>query len=149
MKKIYDFVYCDGVFNSAVVWYRVKVGASARDRAALRQLAELAALQPSSVLLAEHSAQVEGVRLSLAAAAMPAVPFPQAIMRTKYINVRELAARVRRYPLPLLNSSRVETPVDVPALILSGWHTPSSLMLCRRLKSSAIPSHVKNLSHHG
>lgn len=130
MKRLFDFTYCRGVYTPQHVWYRVLVGTSARDRAALRRLSRLASSNPT-VFLAQHCAQVEAFRLSLAAAVLPGIPSPGALMRVAHVDVSWLASFVRRFPIALLNSARISTPVTVPAMILSGWRTSASILIDR------------------
>ena len=42
MKKLKDFIFCDGILQSQVVFYLVTVGNSQRDRAANRFVASVA-----------------------------------------------------------------------------------------------------------
>lgn len=130
MKRLFDFTYCRGVYTPQHVWYRVLVGTSSRDRAALRRLSRLASSNPA-VFLAPHCSQVEAFRLSLAAAVLPGIPRPGALMRVAHVHVSWLASFVRRCPLALLNSERISTPVTVPAMVLSGWRSSASILVDR------------------
>lgn len=146
MKKLFDFVYSPGTFSPQTIWYRVAVGTSQRDRAALARLRRVASQSPC-ILLAQHDAQLERVRGDIAAATFPAIPRPAAIMRVKHIGVQALARFVSSAPLALLNSSRIETPVSMPAMVLSGWRTPAAILQSRRRarRDTATPAHVINL----
>lgn len=145
MKKLFDFVYCPGTFSPQTIWYQVAVGTSQRDRAALAKLRRIASQSPS-ILLAQHDALLARVRGIIASATFPGCAHPAAIMRVKYIDVQALTRFVSSAPLALLNSSRIDTPVSMPAMVLSGWHTPASILLSRRRarRNTATPVYVKN-----
>lgn len=146
MKRLFDFTYCRGVYTPQHVWFRVRVGTSARDRAALRRLSRLASSNPA-VFLARHCTQVEAFRLSLAAAILPGIQRPGALMRVAHVDVSWLASFIRRYPLALLNSTRISTPVTVPAMVLSGWRSSASILVDRaaiRRFSPALRQDVVN-----
>lgn len=132
MKRIYDFCYCQGEFSPTVVWYLVKVGTSGRDAAALRQLCRLASQSPH-IMLAHHDASMADLREAFARAIFPGVPRPVCLLRTKSIEVVALARFVRHYPLALLNSARVDTPVTCNDLMLSGWKTPADIVMSRKV----------------
>ena len=130
MKRLFDFTYCRGVYTPQHVWYRVLVGTSSRDRAALRRLSRLASSNPA-VFFAPHCSLVESFRLSLADAVLPGIPRPGVLMRVAHVHVSWLASFVHRYPLALLNSERISTPVTVPAMVLSGWCSSASILVDR------------------
>lgn len=135
MKRIYDFVVCPGRFGPQTIWYRVSVGASDRERAALARLRRFASSSPA-VFLALHDAQVESVRCSLARASFPAMPRPEALMRVKHVGVLSMVRCLRSVPLALLNSERISTPVTLPAMLLAGWCSEADVLIARRRRSS-------------
>lgn len=144
MKSIHDFVFCDGTFSPQTIWFLVLSGTSARDRAALRRLQRLASSSPH-MLLAPHSGAMCELRQRIAEQTFPTMERPAAMMRTKYVTVAWLLSFMNRYPWQLLNSSRIDTPISVPAMTISGWRTPAEIQLsryCLTRRSS------KNLSRH-
>ena len=131
MKRIYDFCYCKGAFSPSVVWYLVHVGTSDRDAAALRQLKRLASNSPE-ILLSRHTDAMVDLREIFARSIFPGVPRPVCLLRTKAIQITALARFVRRHPLALLNSSKVDTPITCNDITLSGWKSPAEIVMSRK-----------------
>lgn len=144
MKSIYDFVFCEGTFSPQTIWFQVLAGTSRRDRAALGQLRRLASSSPHT-LLARHSADLSDLRTRIAEQSFPKMGRPAAMMRMKYVTVAWLVSFMKRNPWQLLNSSRIDTPLTIPAMTISGWRTPAEIQLRRSCLSRKTS---KNLSRH-
>lgn len=144
MKSLFDFVFCKGTFSPQTIWFSVRVGTSRRDRAAFRQLAQLASSSPS-ILLAQHTPQMAEVKEAIARATFPTIERPVAIMRQRIVDVAWLVAFMRHCPWALLNSTRIDKPVTINALTLSGWVTPAQYQLRRTCLTRGSK---KNLSRH-
>ena len=107
MKTIYDFIYSPAALDASVVWYSVRVGVSAADRAALRSVTKFTKGN-SDFLFARHDAQLADFRMQVAASIFPIVAkcggCPLAFMRLRTVEVVDLARFLRRFPAALLNS---------------------------------------------
>ncbi len=120
MKKVYDFVYCDGVLSQDTVFYSVAVGRGERDLQALRVVR--ASLIPGKTFFAIHSEQ-----FCLFMRQMEKELFKNACfssigcshyLRRIYVPVTWLAQMIRKYPMALLNSKRINT--EWPMQLFSG-----------------------------
>lgn len=146
MKSVYDFLFCSGTLGLQNVWYRVYVGTSSREKAAFRHLSQVASFSPF-MILARHDSAMMAFREQIARQLLPSIPYPSVLMRTKHVNVRWLVSFLRRNPAALLNSKRIDTPIDVPALLMSGWKSSAEIQL--RKSSCLSRTSSKNLSRHG
>lgn len=130
MKKLKDFVFCDGVLTSSTVFYLVKVGISKKDRLANAYVAKLA--RSPDFFFCDHTRATMAFMEKCAQAIFhrPCDPLAVSLLRRQVIEISWLASFLRKNPPSLLNSSKfsaAENKVKV---------------------SSTLPANVKNLSKH-
>lgn len=109
MKTIFDFVYCDGVLSPSTVFYQVRVGKSARDRAAASFVRSLSKCQ--DYLWIVHDGPAQSFIDQCAASLFPGAEIHHAlrILRRRVVEVSWLASFLKKYPPCLLNSQRIDT----------------------------------------
>lgn len=117
MKKVYDFVFCEGVITPAIVFYLVRVGSSQRDQSALSSLSRLVKKR-QDVLFCLHSQQMADFIGRVALSLFPSVGCPScppiSLLKRQVVEITWLNSFVRKYPLTLLNSQFVgSTAVEI------------------------------------
>ena len=128
MKRVYDFIYCDGILNAATVFFRVKVGTSQRDKTAHAKVQTLASSN-NSIFYQIHSQQVQEFEEKVARSFFPTIPDPFLLLRVKYVEIVWLERFLRQNPPQLLNSDRVETLTTAETIIASGWKSRAEIQL--------------------
>lgn len=110
MKKLKDFIYCDGVLSSRTVFYLVRVGTSLRDQAAHRYVAQLA--HSPDFFFCDHSlisqAFIENCAISIFHKSDISAALK--LLRRQVVTVSWLAAFLRKFPPALLNSEKISCP---------------------------------------
>ncbi len=110
MKKLKDFVFCDGVLSSRTVFYLVAVGSSARDAAAWRFVRKTARGQ--NYFIGDHGLSSQAFIERCAVSIYGGVSAGRAVslLRRVLVPVTWLAAFLRSYPPALLNSVKISVP---------------------------------------
>lgn len=110
MKKLKDFVYCDGVLTTRTVFYLVAVGSSKRDAAAWRYVTGIA--RGNSFYLRDHCHSSQAFIKRCATSIYGELSGAKAIvlLRRVLVPVTWLAAFLRKNPPALLNSTRISVP---------------------------------------
>lgn len=108
MKKVYDFLFCDGTLHPGVVWYSVRVGTSQVDQLAYRYLSNLVRGN-CNFLFTKHSAEMALFRQKMAISLFSGRDLKSApvvtLMRSCFVDVVPLARFLKKYPASFLNSS--------------------------------------------
>ncbi len=107
MKKIFDFIFCDNILDETIVFYEVKVGKSVSEQRAWRFVLKTAA--SNNFYVREHTVDSQMFIDNCAKMMFPQVPLYRALemMRREFIDVKCLAAFLRKYPPALLNSRKI------------------------------------------
>lgn len=107
MKKLKDFIFCDSVLSSNIVFYIVKVGISCGDRQADRFVATLAS--SSDFYFKDHSGDSQAFIEKCASSIFRGVPESKALqlIRRQVVDVKWLASFLRQNPPCLLNSAKI------------------------------------------
>lgn len=120
MKRIYDFVYCDGMLSQDTVFYSVAVGRSERDQRALSFVRSK--LIPGKTIFALHSGQFVKFMFLMEQKMFKNAYFTNVgcshYLRRIYVQVTWLAYMLRNHPPTLLNSKKI--PTNWPMQLLSG-----------------------------
>lgn len=113
MKKLFDFMYCDGALTPSTIWYTVTVGISATDKKA-KGFIEAKAKCSTNFLFLQHDNQMaefkEKVAISLFGDTIDQGMSPVAYLRQKFVTVTQLASFLRSNPATLLNSEAIPMP---------------------------------------
>lgn len=155
MKQLHDFVFCDGAFHADVVFYLVRVGNSVMERRAHNWLKQLTQAKPC-YLYTIHTQEMVNFKEKVAASVFnrPSCPImrPALLLRQTVVDVLWLARFLRHNPPELLNSTRINTPVDYNILTMSGLIDAADYQMRKtsaRKKSFPIPKRKKTSSYHG
>lgn len=107
MKKLKDFIYCDSLLTTSVVFYLVRVGISASDQHDARYVATVA--NSSDFYFQDHSPASQAFIEKCAASIFKGVPGWKAVslIRRQVVEVRWLASFLRKNPPTLLNSAKI------------------------------------------
>lgn len=107
MKKLKDFVFCDAVLTTKVVFYLVKVGISCADRQALRFVQSVAS--SSDFYFQDHTQKSQAYIEKCAMSIFDGVPGSMAmhLIRRQVVEIKWLAAFLRKNPPCLLNSAKI------------------------------------------
>lgn len=112
MKRIFDFIFCDGIITPNVVWYSVRVGSSVPDQRAQKRIQSLAE-HSSDYLFSQHTLAMAAFKEKVAASIFPVSAdsscSPILLLRQKQVEVTWLARFLRHHPAALLNSTRQDT----------------------------------------
>lgn len=110
MKKLKDFIFCDGVLTSRTVFYLVTVGTSEKDQAAHRYVAQLA--RSPDFFFSGHTLQTQAFIESCAKSIFHKNDIAAALrlLRRQVVTVTWLASFLRENPPALLNSERISCP---------------------------------------
>ena len=131
MKKLKDFIFCDGILSSQTVFYLVKVGSSRRDVAAHRFVAQVA--RSPNFYFQDHSIQTMAFVEKCAESIYGTLDNikPLKCLRRQVVDVTWLASFLRKNPATLLNSLKISVPEN------------------RLNPALPNPTHVKNLNENG
>lgn len=143
MKTLYNFIYCKGSLTPAVVWYTVRVGISQADQRAFRFVRSRVAGN-TDYWLSRHSKEMAEFKKKISESLFPMVHAAGgnalSLLRQEFIDIIELARRLRRYPAEFLNSSSIpQRNVTLSASLVG---------LKARKNQTSLTVHVKNLSNH-
>lgn len=107
MKKVYDFLFCDGVLHPGVVWYSVRVGTSRADKSAYRYLCDIIRGK-TQFLFTLHSQEMAQFRQRVASSLFAGRDLQGApvvsLLRSCFVDVVPLARFLKKYPAQFLNS---------------------------------------------
>lgn len=110
MKKLKDFIFCDGVLSSRTVFYLVTVGTSLKDQAAHRYVAQLA--RSPDFFFCDHTLQSQAFIENCAISIFHKSDISAALklLRRQVVTVCWLATFLRKFPPALLNSEKISCP---------------------------------------
>lgn len=110
MKKLKDFIFCDGVLSSRTVFYLVTVGTSLKDQAAHRYVAQLA--RSPDFFFCDHTLLTQAFIENCAISIFHKSDISAALklLRRQVVTVSWLATFLRKFPPALLNSEKISCP---------------------------------------
>ena len=112
MKKLKDFIFCDGVLTAQTVFYLVAVGNSKKDRDAHKFVATLAR-SPDFLFCTHNTQSVEFIEnCAMSIFHMAKVPEAVRLLRRQYVSIGWLASFLRKNPPSLLNSLKIPPVVN-------------------------------------